>query len=457
MENTGRRPQTAGSVSGIVVNGERHELSPAKSGTLLALLRSDLGLTGAKPGCGEGECGACTVLLDGRPVLACQTAVAEAEGRAVTTVEGLADRQRLHPVQQALATEHGFQCGYCTPAMALRAAALLAGNPDPDDAAIAAALEPNVCRCGCYPRITRAVRRAAVLLRDPGQQGAEPVAVVPAPLARPGRPWDLCSPRDREWFDVLGDGLVVVWPPPGAHGGAWVHLSPSGTVTAFTGKVDVGQDNGAAFRLLVAEELAVDPGSVRVVQGDTDLCPSDIGTFGSRSMPDAGEWLRRAAAGAREALLDLAARRWRAGDRRTGLGVSGGAVTGGPGGARLAYRELLTGLRRLDVLDAEPPLTPPAAWRIAGYRPMAAGPGAGGAPAGPPGAHERLAGDVASRLDVVTGARRYASDQSRPGMRYGAVLRPLVRGARLRAADTEAAAGIPGVTIVREGEFVGAV
>ena len=457
MENTGRRPQTAGSVSGIVVNGERHELSPAKSGTLLALLRSDLGLTGAKPGCGEGECGACTVLLDGRPVLACQTAVAEAEGRAVTTVEGLADRQRLHPVQQALATEHGFQCGYCTPAMALRAAALLAGNPDPDDAAIAAALEPNVCRCGCYPRITRAVRRAAVLLRDPGQQGAEPVAVVPAPLARPGRPWDLCSPRDREWFDVLGDGLVVVWPPPGAHGGAWVHLSPSGTVTAFTGKVDVGQDNGAAFRLLVAEELAVDPGSVRVVQGDTDLCPSDIGTFGSRSMPDAGEWLRRAAAGAREALLGLAAHRWRAGDRRTGLGVSGGAVTGGPGGARLAYRELLTGLRRLDVLDAEPPLTPPAAWRIAGYRPMDAGPGAGGAPAGPPGAHERLAGDVASRLDVVTGARRYASDQSRPGMRYGAVLRPLVRGARLRAADTEAAAGIPGVTIVREGEFVGAV
>jgi nicotinate dehydrogenase subunit A len=265
----GRRPETAGSVTGIVVNGLWHELSPATTGTLLALLRSGLGLTGAKPGCGEGECGACTVLVDGTPVLACQTAVAEVQGRSVTTVEGLADRQRLHPVQQALATEHGFQCGYCTPAMALRAAALLASNPDPDDAAIAAALEPNVCRCGCYPRITRAVQRAAALLRDPGQQGAEPLAEAAAPLARPGRPWDLCSPQDREWFDILGDGLVVVWPPPGAHGGAWVHLSPSGTVTAFTGKVDVGQDNRAAFRLLVAEELAVDPGSVRIVQGDT--------------------------------------------------------------------------------------------------------------------------------------------------------------------------------------------
>jgi nicotinate dehydrogenase subunit B len=473
-----QRPETAEPVTGIVVNGQWHELSQATSGTLLALLRSGLGLTGAKPGCGEGECGACTVLVDGGPVLACQTAVTEVQGRSVTTVEGLADRQRLHPVQQALATEHGFQCGYCTPAMALRAAALLASNPDPDDAAVAAALEPNLCRCGCYPRITRAVRRAAVLLRDPGQQGAEPLAEAAPPLARPGRPWDLCSPQDREWFDILGDGLVVVWPPPGAHGGAWVHLSPSGTVTAFTGKVDVGQDNRAAFRLLVAEELAVDPGSVRVVQGDTDLCPSDMGTFGSRSMPEAGEWLRRAAAGAREALLDLAAQRWRAGDPdrghagdgdgpptagaprdqardwRTGLVVSGGAVTGGPGGARLAYRELLTGLRQLDVLDAEPPLTPPTAWRIAGYRPMAAG---SGSPDGLPAAHEGLAGDVAGRLDVVTGGRRYASDQIRPGMRHGAVLRPPVRGARLRAADTRAAAQIPDVIIVREGEFVGAV
>ncbi len=283
--NAGRRPETAESVAGIVVNGEWHELSQAKSGTLLALLRSYLGLAGTKPGCGEGECGACTMLIGGRPVLACQTAVAEVEGRSVTTVEGLAGRQRLHPVQQALAEEHGFQCGYCTPAMALRAAALLASNPDPDDAAIAAALEPNVCRCGGYPRIIRAVRRAAVLLRDPRQQGAEPAAAAPAPLAPTGRPWDLCSPQDREWFDILGVGLVVVWPRPGAHGGAWVHLSPSGTVTAFTGKVDVGQDNKAAFRLLVAEELAVDPGSVPRF---SDIPRIDVVLAGRPDIPSAG-------------------------------------------------------------------------------------------------------------------------------------------------------------------------
>jgi len=436
------------------VNGEPRELSPPPAGTLLALLRSGLGLTGTKPGCGEGECAACTVLVDGVPVLACQIPAAEVAGRSVTTVEGLAGRQRLHPVQQALAEEHAFQCGYCTPAMALRAAALLAADPDPGDAAIAAALEPAICRCGCYPRIARAVRRAADLLRDPGQLGSGPPPPVSAPLARPRRPWDLSSPADREWFDILGDGLVVVWPPPGAVGGAWVHLSPSGTVTAFTGKVDIGQDNRAAFRLLVAEELGVDPGTVRMVQGDTDLCPSDHGTFGSRSLPEAGQWLRRAAAGAREILLDLAAQRRPAPYPPPPLTPSPAprpALSPAPRPApspALAVRELLTGLRRVEVLAAEPPLTPPSAWRIAGLR------GSAGSHAAAP-RDERAAGDVADRLDVVTGARRYASDQEIPNMRYGAVLRPPVRGATLRAADTQAARDMTGVEVVTEGDFVG--
>jgi nicotinate dehydrogenase subunit B len=449
MEMRAGRPPEA--VIGVVVNGQHRELGAAQSGTLLALLRSDLDLTGTKPGCGEGECGACTVLVDGIPVLACQTPAAEAAGHSVTTIEGLAASQRLHPVQQALAEEHAFQCGYCTPGMALRAAALLAADPDPDEDAIRAALEPSLCRCGCYPRIARAVRRAAILVRDPGQQGSEPVPAADPPLTGPRRPWDLCLPAEREWFDVLGDGLVAVWSPPEA-GGAWVHLAPSGRVIAFTGKVDVGQDNRAAFRLLVAEELAVDPGLVRVVQGDTDLCPSDAGTFGSRSMPDAGEWLRRAAAGARQALLELAARRWRAEypGRPADPIAASGAVTGGPGGARLTYRELLTGLRRLEVLSTEPPLTPPSAWRIAGLRA-----GAEGGPGGAAARHEGAAWAIAERLDVVTGARRFASDLRLPGMLHGAVLRPPVRGASLRSADTRAAAGMPGVSVVRDGEFVG--
>jgi CO/xanthine dehydrogenase Mo-binding subunit len=128
---------------------------------------------------------------------------------------------------------------------------------------------------------------------------------------------------------------------------------------------DIGQDNQTAFRLLVAEELAVRPDDVRVVQGDTDLCPFDIGTFGSRSMPDGGEPLRRAAAVARQVLRDLAARRWAI--PAADVVADAGAVSGGPGGTRLRYGELVAGLRRLEVLSAEPPLIPPASWRTAGH------------------------------------------------------------------------------------------
>jgi aerobic-type carbon monoxide dehydrogenase small subunit (CoxS/CutS family) len=118
--------------------------------SLLVFLRSGLGLTGVKPGCGEGACGACTVLVDGAPVLACQAKAGDVAGRSVITMEGLAGSagQPLHPVQRALAAERASQCGYCTPGVVLRAAALLAAEPDPGDDQIARALNPCVCRCG---------------------------------------------------------------------------------------------------------------------------------------------------------------------------------------------------------------------------------------------------------------------------------------------------------------------
>ena len=382
-------------MSSVIVNSKTCEIAgPGQS--LLAFLRSGLGLTGAKPGCGEGACGACTVLVDGAPVLACQMRAGDVVGRSVTTIEGLAGpAEPLHPVQRALAAERASQCGYCTPGIALRAAALLAADPDPGDGQIAAALNPCLCRCGCYPRITRAVHRAAAMIRGDDEAAPEPEP-VPAALVRPSRPWDLSEPGERDWFGMLGDGLVVVWAPPS--GGAWLHIAPSGAVTAFTGKVDVGQDNQTAFRLLVAEELRADPADVRVVQGDTDVCPYDPGTFGSRSMPDAGEALRRAAAGARQIL---------------------------------ATRPPLAGTRRVEVLAAEPELTAPADWTTAG-RPHAA-----------------------PNTDVVTGARRFVSDLELPGMVHGAVLRAPAPGAVLRTVDSGPAEAMPGVTVVRDGDFVG--
>src|SRR5664279_3926042 len=151
----------------LVVNGVLRPVAQGPDRSLLFLLRDELGLTGAKPGCGEGECGACTVLLDGTPVRACQVHLSEVSGRAVRTVEGLAADGLLHPVQQAFLEVGAFQCGYCTAGMVMSAVALLEREPDPDDAQVREALHPNVCRCCTYPRILRAVHRAAQLAGPP--------------------------------------------------------------------------------------------------------------------------------------------------------------------------------------------------------------------------------------------------------------------------------------------------
>jgi isoquinoline 1-oxidoreductase len=464
----------------LVVNGVEHRLPLDSGRSLLSVIRDELGLTGPKPGCGEGECGACAVLVEGEPVRSCMTTVGEVVGRPVTTVEGLSPEGRLHPVAQAFLDEGALQCGYCTGGMIVTAAALLARRPHPDETAIREALNGNLCRCGAYPRIVRAVARAAEGATGsrsapvaraaetggdsaPGSE-AEPSA-DDALLPRPAVPWDLQPPHARDYFGILGDGLVEILPPeeaqrhhpdqPGpwhANGGAWLHVGVDGRVTAFTGKVDFGQDNRTALTMLVAEELRVPLAAVRLVLGDTDLCPFDVGTFASRSITDAGDYLRAAAAAARGTLLEMAAQRLgvaaetlvadqgRVGARRPGDGPTprDGSVLrpdGGPstdGVAWVPYGELLAGVRRIEQTTMDEPFTP--------------------------GAETRLAGRPLPRLgarDAVTGRRRYVSDLARPGMLYGRVLRAPAFGATLLSADVRAAAAMPGVTVVQEGAFVG--
>ena len=145
----------------FTVNGKVRQLETEPERPLLEVLREDLGLTGTKYGCGEGQCGACTVLLDGTPVLSCITKVQAVRERGVTTIEGLAGDRALHPVQQAFVEEGAVQCGYCTPGMILQTVALLARHPQPGDAQIVEALNGNLCRCNDYHRIQAAVRRAA--------------------------------------------------------------------------------------------------------------------------------------------------------------------------------------------------------------------------------------------------------------------------------------------------------
>lgn len=142
------------------VNGRERTLAVAPQRKLLDVLRNELRLTGTKYGCGEAQCGACTVLLDGKPIRACSKTVAGCEGKDVTTIEGLAVGGALHPVQRAFIDEGAMQCGYCTPGMILSAVALLRTRRSPSDGEIVAAMRGNICRCGTYPRIVRAIRRA---------------------------------------------------------------------------------------------------------------------------------------------------------------------------------------------------------------------------------------------------------------------------------------------------------
>jgi isoquinoline 1-oxidoreductase len=368
------------------------------------------------------------VLVAGEPVQACQWQVADVAGRNVTTIEGLSTSGRLRPVQQAFVELGAAQCGYCTPAMILSVTALLAREPDPDDATIDDALAGNVCRCGTYPRIRRAVHRAAELMaqsKDSAESPAPPARDrwgppdPRSPGRRPTRPWDMTEPEDRDWFEILGEGLVVALRPPASIPpasfttgggawlspgtwtigvGAWLHVSAEGIVRAFTGKVDLGNDNCTALRLLVAEELHLPLAKVLLAQGDTDLCPYDVGTFASRSMLGAASALRQVAAHA-YSLMPVSA-----------------------------------GSRRVEIITDELHVTPATEWQLAGRPHVPSG-----------------------ISDVVTGARNFITDLTAPGVRYGAVLRPPVVGATLRRLDAAGVEDRRDVVLVRARNVTGVV
>jgi isoquinoline 1-oxidoreductase alpha subunit len=165
-------------MTALTVNGRPIDFQLDPQTPLLWALRDAANLTGTKYGCGVGDCGACMVLIDGAALRSCLVTLADAEGRMVTTIEGLS-RDRSHPVQQALVAEQAIQCGFCTPGIAIAAAALLTANAAPSDDEIKAAI-PNLCRCGVYPRLVKAVQRAARVAAR-----AERISAAPAPGISP--------------------------------------------------------------------------------------------------------------------------------------------------------------------------------------------------------------------------------------------------------------------------------
>jgi len=149
----------------VVVNGKTYELMVPPWKTLLEVIREDLKLTGAKEGCGQGECGACTVMMGGRTVNSCLVLAVEADGQEITTIEGLSEGDKLHPIQEAFVEHAGMQCGFCTPGMIMSAKELLDRNPDPSEREIREGIAGNVCRCTGYTKIVESIDAAAKAMK----------------------------------------------------------------------------------------------------------------------------------------------------------------------------------------------------------------------------------------------------------------------------------------------------
>jgi CO/xanthine dehydrogenase Mo-binding subunit len=409
----------------LTVNGQVHHLDLEPDTPLLYVLRNDLGLKAAKYGCGTGQCGACTVLVDGRARPSCRLPVASVQGREITTLEGLGacDPVRadsaLDPVQQAFIDEGAVQCGFCTPGMIVAARALLNRYPDPSDEQIRAALNRNLCRCGVYDRVRRAVHGAAELAR-----------------ARAVRSMLCVGSYELRSEEAPGTGVDGSLPSPLLHTpdiDAWVRINADETVTVFTGKVELGQDLRTSIAMIGAEELDVSLERVQVVMADTGRSPDEGYTGSSMSLETSGNAVRYAAAEARHLLL------------------------------REAHELLEAPLERLTVSDGT--VTDPCTGRSITYWEMYGGRRFEGSVTGairPKGATEyKVVGRAQPRTDLVAkvvGEGVFVHDMELPGMVHGRIARPPGYDARLRSVDRSAAEGMRGVIrVVRDGSFLGVV
>ncbi|HEY6312292.1 MAG TPA: molybdopterin cofactor-binding domain-containing protein [Streptosporangiaceae bacterium] len=425
----------------LTVNGAERSVTCEPDAPLLDVLRHDLGLAGPRFGCGMGLCGACFVLIGGRARSSCDLPVPAVDG-PVVTVEGLAGGGRLHPVQQAFIDEQAAQCGYCTSGMVIAAAGLLRDNPAPTEQQVQEALDGNLCRCGTYGRIIRAVLKAAgqthgesaVVPRPPAGQVL--ASQVPAGGSQPGGGPVLAPPSGSSRPLVAESGVPSSVSPLPADLAAnpvlarWLDFSRDGEVTIRVGKVEYGQGIWTALAQVAAEELQVRLARVRVAPVSTSTSPDEGVTAGSLSVQDSGSALRQACAQARGLLLGAAA---------TGLEVSPAALdvadgqivaAGGPTG--LSYWTLAQPGLLDRPADVPVPSRPPGEWSVAGRS--------------------------AARLDIpdkVAGRPRFLHDLVLPGMAYGRVVRPPARVAELAGlADLDLGRG---AVLVRDGSFLGVV
>lgn len=396
------------------VNGQTHQLEIDPQTPLLYALRNDLGLKGPKYGCGLEQCNTCKVLIDGADVPSCQVPVEQVQGLAITTVEGLGTADELHPLQEAFIEEQAAQCGFCTAGMIIAAQGLLNRTRYPGDDEIREALDGNLCRCGVYERVRRAIK-----LRI-GRPEWEPIYEVwqvdslPAPSTPADLPGSLRQTPDLD---------------------AWIRINDDETVTVFTGKVELGQGIKTAIMQIAAEELDVAPARMRVITADTGQSPNEGVTAGSMSVQVSGASVRVAAAEARHLLLLQAFEHLEAQTPADALQISDGTITDPATGRQVTYWQLMGGKR--------------FGHQITGI----------GQPKSPD-AHQ-LVGQPEKRIDLlgkVTGGPSYVHDMALPGMLHARVVRPPSYHARLVSVDLESIRQMPGVVeVVRDGSFLAVI
>ncbi len=431
----------------FTLNGEPASVTTDADRMLLWVLRTELGLTGTKFGCGEGFCGSCSVVVDGRVERSCQLPMEKVAGAEVLTIEGLADGDDLHPLQQAFVDHDALQCGFCTPGMIMNAYGLL------EDRKVAVAVADHR-RHGGQPLPLRRPQAHRRRHRERGGEDGEGGEVM-SPTAREILDYLGIDPPSevsrRRFLELFGGGIFIAvagcdlaaqeTAAPRRFGrqlpddfNAFLRIGEDGRVTCFTGKIEMGQGVHTSLAQMLADELEVPLDVVDMVMGDTDLCPWDMGTFGSMTTRFFGPPLRAAAAEAREVLLELAAEKLEV--PRDQLAVADGvvSVTGQPqrsvdlrracqGAAHRAPARPRGGARGGQGLHHRRPFRDPPRRRRQGHRPRAVSP-----------ATFAAKGMVCARL-----------------------LRPPAHGAKLLEVDASGLEAVPGATVVRDGDLIAVV
>ncbi len=388
----------------LTVNGEAHEVFVDESTPLLDFLRNDLGLFGAKRGCAQEQCYSCCVLVDGRTQPSCQLPVGHVEDLPITTVESLEDLRDFFLAEQV------GQCGFCIAGMMVAAEGLLRQVRYPNDAQIREALDTNICRCGVYDRVRRAIR---FRIGDP----EDPIWEL-----RPQDPLDLGSTSRVPFSSSTRDNPKL---------DTWIQIDEADTITVRSGKAELGQGIRTAVAHIAATQLGVDDARIVIRPADTNTAPDEGTTAGSMSIQTSGEAMSAAAATARSIIVARASDTF--GVPAESLDLADGTITDPASGQTTTY------------------------WEIQGGRPF----NTEVDPATP-----RVVDDVRSdgantRVDLpakLSGIPTYVHDYRDESTAHGRVLRPPHYEARLHSLDTSTVETMPGVlSVVRNGSFVGVV